>query len=100
MSNSILMGFNLDHSIFLGSSNLFLDEHHCKRNACVSRPLDFLYKLVCSVNQTITIYTTHEQALIKRLRLKSTVKLQSAAKLLAPLEKKQYFQYPPMSMCE
>ena len=64
------MGLNLDHSIFLGSSNLFLDEHRGKRGACVSRPLDFLYKLIVwSVNQTTTIYTTHEQALIKWLRL-------------------------------
>ena len=64
------MGLNLDYSIFFSSSNLFLDEHRCKRNACVSRPLDFLYELlVWSVNQTTTIYTTHEQALIKRFRL-------------------------------
>ena len=64
------MGLNLDHSIFLGSSNLFLDEHRCKRNACVPCTLDFLYKLlVWSVNQTTTIYTTHEQELIKRFRL-------------------------------
>ena len=60
----------MDHSIFLGSSNLFLDEHRCKRNACVPCPLDFLYKLlVWSVNQTTTIYTTNEQAQIKRFRL-------------------------------
>ena len=61
MSNSILIGLNLDHSIFLGSLNLFLDEHPCHRNVSVPRPLDFLYEfLVWSVNQTTSNYTTHE----------------------------------------
>ena len=60
------MGLNLDHSILLCSSNLFLDEDLCERKACVPAPCIFC---ISFLNLTTTINTTHEQALIKRFRL-------------------------------